>query len=229
MVREFITLEGHIIDSDILRRVFSRIVEGGGEFEVLEFNVGKRNDDPSFARIAVTAKDPHVLDRVVGEPELPRRLGGGRRRELRAGGSRRHPARRVLLDDQLRYLRARERDLGAGDGAEDGLRARVARGRARLREAAPGAGGRARRVARRGYPRAPARAEPRARGVRLHVERRLGRGEQEHRRRGHGAPRCGGHARPARRSSSSPDPPSSTPEARCTWRGSCARGGSTRC
>ena len=65
MVREYITLEGHIIDSDILRRVFSRIVEGGGEFEVVEFNVGKRNVDPSFARIAVTAADPHVLDTVL--------------------------------------------------------------------------------------------------------------------------------------------------------------------
>jgi lysine-ketoglutarate reductase/saccharopine dehydrogenase-like protein (TIGR00300 family) len=65
MVREFITLEGHIIDSDILRRVFSRIVEGGGEFEVVEFTVGKHNDEPSFARIAVSAADPHVLDSVL--------------------------------------------------------------------------------------------------------------------------------------------------------------------
>ena len=65
MVREFITLEGHIIDSDILRRVFSRIVEGGGDFEVIEFNVGKRNDDPSFARLAVTAADPHDLDEIL--------------------------------------------------------------------------------------------------------------------------------------------------------------------
>ena len=65
MVREDITLEGHIIDSDILRRVFTRIVEGGGEFEVVEFNVGKRNTDPSYARLAVTAADPHVLDSVL--------------------------------------------------------------------------------------------------------------------------------------------------------------------
>ncbi|MBL8139969.1 MAG: TIGR00300 family protein, partial [Acidobacteria bacterium] len=50
MVRELITVEGHIIDSDILRRVFNRIVEDGGEFEVVEFSVGKSNDAPSFAR-----------------------------------------------------------------------------------------------------------------------------------------------------------------------------------
>ena len=38
-------MEGHLIDSDILRRAMSRIVEEGGEFEVEEFKVGKTNDD----------------------------------------------------------------------------------------------------------------------------------------------------------------------------------------
>jgi lysine-ketoglutarate reductase/saccharopine dehydrogenase-like protein (TIGR00300 family) len=65
MVQELITLEGHIIDSDILRRVFSRVVEEGGNFEVVEFKVGRRNEDPSFARLAVTAADPHVLDGIL--------------------------------------------------------------------------------------------------------------------------------------------------------------------
>jgi lysine-ketoglutarate reductase/saccharopine dehydrogenase-like protein (TIGR00300 family) len=65
MVQEFISLEGHIIDSDILRRVFSRIVEEGGEFEVVEFRVGRRNEEPSFARLAVSAPDPHALDRIL--------------------------------------------------------------------------------------------------------------------------------------------------------------------
>jgi lysine-ketoglutarate reductase/saccharopine dehydrogenase-like protein (TIGR00300 family) len=65
MVRELVSLEGHIIDSDILRRVFARIVEEGGEFEVVEFRVGKHNQDPSFAKLAVTAPDPQVLDRIL--------------------------------------------------------------------------------------------------------------------------------------------------------------------
>jgi lysine-ketoglutarate reductase/saccharopine dehydrogenase-like protein (TIGR00300 family) len=65
MVQELISLEGHIIDSDILRRVFSRIVEEGGEFEVVEFRVGRRNEDPSYAQLAVSAADPHTLDRII--------------------------------------------------------------------------------------------------------------------------------------------------------------------
>ena len=65
MVRETITLEGHLIDSDIMRRVFDRVVEDGGEFEVLEFRVGRKNDEPSFARIDVRAADPQALDTIL--------------------------------------------------------------------------------------------------------------------------------------------------------------------
>jgi lysine-ketoglutarate reductase/saccharopine dehydrogenase-like protein (TIGR00300 family) len=65
MVHETVTMEGHLIDSDILRRVFNRIVEEGGDFEVVEFRVGKTNQDPSFARLNVKAPDPEALDRVL--------------------------------------------------------------------------------------------------------------------------------------------------------------------
>jgi lysine-ketoglutarate reductase/saccharopine dehydrogenase-like protein (TIGR00300 family) len=58
-------MEGHLIDSDILRRAMSRIVEEGGQFEVEEFKVGKTNDDPSFVRLAVSAEDPQALDRIL--------------------------------------------------------------------------------------------------------------------------------------------------------------------
>ncbi|MCE9594307.1 MAG: TIGR00300 family protein [Planctomycetes bacterium] len=65
MVQEVVTLEGHIIDSDILRRAFARIVEGGGEFEVLRCVVGKTNEQTSTAELAVRAKDPESLDRIL--------------------------------------------------------------------------------------------------------------------------------------------------------------------
>lgn len=65
MVHESVTLEGHLIDSDILRRVFDRVVEEGGAFEVVEFRVGRNNQEPSFARLDVRAEDPHVLDSIL--------------------------------------------------------------------------------------------------------------------------------------------------------------------
>ena len=65
MLREEVALEGHLIDSDILRRVFARVVEGGGEFEVLELVVGRTNLEPSTARLAVLTRDPEAMDSIL--------------------------------------------------------------------------------------------------------------------------------------------------------------------
>jgi len=65
VVEENVVMEGHLIDSDVLRKAFNRIVEEGGEFEVLDFRVGKTNDFPSRAEMVVRAPDPHVLDTIL--------------------------------------------------------------------------------------------------------------------------------------------------------------------
>jgi len=65
MVQETVSMEGHLIDSDILRKTFDRIVEGGGTFEVLDFHVGRTNDEASRARLTVSAPDPATLDRIL--------------------------------------------------------------------------------------------------------------------------------------------------------------------
>ena len=53
-VSEQVTLEGHIVDSLILPTVMDEIVSFGGGFRFLEFDVGKNQDEPSFARLEVT-------------------------------------------------------------------------------------------------------------------------------------------------------------------------------
>ena len=65
MVTETVLLEGHLIDSDILKRVFDRVVEEGGGFEVQEFRVGRTNAEPSSASITVSAEDLQGLDRIL--------------------------------------------------------------------------------------------------------------------------------------------------------------------
>jgi lysine-ketoglutarate reductase/saccharopine dehydrogenase-like protein (TIGR00300 family) len=65
MAHETVTMQGHLIDSDILRRAFARIVEEGGDFDIQEFRVGKTNEDPSFIRLAVSAAEPDALDRIL--------------------------------------------------------------------------------------------------------------------------------------------------------------------
>ncbi len=62
---EEITLEGHIIDSWILPRVFDSIMDLGGSFDVSEIRVGRRKDEPSFARLKIMAENETQLDRIL--------------------------------------------------------------------------------------------------------------------------------------------------------------------
>ena len=58
MFHETVVMEGHLIDSDVLRRAFNAIVEEGGAFEILEFKVGRTNDDPTRAVLEVKDEGP---------------------------------------------------------------------------------------------------------------------------------------------------------------------------
>jgi lysine-ketoglutarate reductase/saccharopine dehydrogenase-like protein (TIGR00300 family) len=62
-----VELEGHIIDSGIMTRVFDRIMDLGGNFEIVIFDVGKRKTDPSYARLRVNADDESQLDQILSE------------------------------------------------------------------------------------------------------------------------------------------------------------------
>ena len=64
--REF-ELEGHIIDSGIMTRVFDRIMDLGGDFEILQFEIGKKKKDPSYAKLRVTAPDAQQLSFLMSE------------------------------------------------------------------------------------------------------------------------------------------------------------------
>jgi len=62
-----IELEGHIIDSGIMTLVFDRIMDMGGEFEILTFNVGKQKTDTSYARLRVAAPTDWQLRAILSE------------------------------------------------------------------------------------------------------------------------------------------------------------------
>jgi lysine-ketoglutarate reductase/saccharopine dehydrogenase-like protein (TIGR00300 family) len=62
-----IKVEGHLIDSMILTRIWDRIMELGGDFETLEFRVGKHKTDPSYARILVKGQTPQHLEDILRE------------------------------------------------------------------------------------------------------------------------------------------------------------------
>ena len=62
---EEITLEGHIIDSGILAKVWGTVMDLGGEFDLQEIRVGKRKDETSFARMKISADSDAQLHRIL--------------------------------------------------------------------------------------------------------------------------------------------------------------------
>ncbi|MCB0078008.1 MAG: TIGR00300 family protein [Anaerolineales bacterium] len=62
---EEIYLRGHIIDSLILPRTFDTVMDLGGDFDVLEINVGKHKDDPSFAHLRIRAESDAMLAEIL--------------------------------------------------------------------------------------------------------------------------------------------------------------------
>ena len=62
-----IELEGHIIDSGIMTQIFDKIMDMGGNFEILVFDVGKQKTDPSYARLKVNAANDERVDAIISE------------------------------------------------------------------------------------------------------------------------------------------------------------------
>jgi len=62
-----IELEGHIIDSGIMTRVFDRVMDMGGDFEIITFEVGKKKADISYARLQIRADSEDRLESITSE------------------------------------------------------------------------------------------------------------------------------------------------------------------
>lgn len=62
---EEIKLEGHIIDSLILPRVMDVIMDAGGNFDVLEVDVGTHKHAVSLARMKVFAETQEQMDHII--------------------------------------------------------------------------------------------------------------------------------------------------------------------
>jgi len=62
-----IELDGHIIDSGIVENVLDTILDMGGDFEIVEFDVGKRKTDKSYARIIIYHDSDERLDLIISK------------------------------------------------------------------------------------------------------------------------------------------------------------------
>ncbi len=67
MFSEVVEAEGHLIDSQLLNVMFDTVVRHDGSFEVLEFRIGRTNDEPSFVSMRVSSPAPEALTATLEE------------------------------------------------------------------------------------------------------------------------------------------------------------------
>jgi len=64
---EIVETEGHLVDSQILARIMDRVIECGAIYEVMEFRLGRTNDEFSRLRLRVQAPSRDVLNKTLEE------------------------------------------------------------------------------------------------------------------------------------------------------------------
>jgi arginine dihydrolase len=67
VLTEVVEAEGHLIDSQLLNVMFDAVVRNDAAFEVLEFRIGRTNDEPSFVAMRISAKTEPSLHEVLEE------------------------------------------------------------------------------------------------------------------------------------------------------------------
>jgi len=67
VVSQEIELSGHIIDSGIMTQLFDKVMDMGGNFEILVFDIGKKKTDPSYARLRIAAANRETLKFILSE------------------------------------------------------------------------------------------------------------------------------------------------------------------
>jgi lysine-ketoglutarate reductase/saccharopine dehydrogenase-like protein (TIGR00300 family) len=64
---EIVEAEGHLVDSQILSRVMDRVIECGAVYEVIDFRLGRTNDQFSQLRLRVVAPSVQILNKTLEE------------------------------------------------------------------------------------------------------------------------------------------------------------------
>ena len=62
---ETVELRGHIIDSYALPQIMDEVMDRGGDFVIEHIEVGRRKDEPSYARIQISAPTRELLELLL--------------------------------------------------------------------------------------------------------------------------------------------------------------------
>lgn len=64
-IEKTVRAEGHLIDSGLMRQAFDIIISDGGHFEILEFNIGRTNDEYSSTQLKISTDDPTAMNSIL--------------------------------------------------------------------------------------------------------------------------------------------------------------------
>ncbi len=64
---EIVEAEGHLVDSQILSNIMDRVIECGAVYEVIDFKLGRTNDEFSQLQMRVVAPTREILDKTLEE------------------------------------------------------------------------------------------------------------------------------------------------------------------
>ena len=62
---EIVEANGHLVDSQLLNAIFDKVIERSGTFEVLQFDLGRTNEEVSFLKMKVAAPDEAGLHQLL--------------------------------------------------------------------------------------------------------------------------------------------------------------------
>lgn len=60
-----IRMEGHLLDSGLISRALDLVVENGGSFQVLNFNLGEQRQSTSSAEVKVSAPSHDIMEEII--------------------------------------------------------------------------------------------------------------------------------------------------------------------
>jgi lysine-ketoglutarate reductase/saccharopine dehydrogenase-like protein (TIGR00300 family) len=64
---EIVEAEGHLVDSQILSNIMDRVIECGAFYEVIDFKLGRTNEEFSHLQMRVVAPTREILDKTLEE------------------------------------------------------------------------------------------------------------------------------------------------------------------
>jgi lysine-ketoglutarate reductase/saccharopine dehydrogenase-like protein (TIGR00300 family) len=64
---EIVEAEGHLVDSQILSKIFDRVLERGAAYEVVDFTLGRNNNEFSHLKLRVVAPSEEILRKTLEE------------------------------------------------------------------------------------------------------------------------------------------------------------------